>query len=340
MSKNKKTTIKDIADELGVSNALVSFVLNGKNKEKRISDKMTKKVLDVARQMNYKPNYLAKSLRTGKSQIIALIIADISNPFFAKFARHIEIEASKYKFKVVFANSDENKKKFANELELLKERKVDGFILTPPIGCENELIQLQKEKFPFVIVDRLFEKIRTHTVNINNYQAGFDATMRLINNNRKNIAIVNVNNQLFTMKQRANGYKDALIQSGISVNQALMKHLKFSHDKKLIMKAIQELIKEGIDGILFTTSKLTMLGYECLMEMEINIPKDLSIISFDNMDAYRVTRTPISAVVQPIELMSKEAVRILIEMMKGNEGSNPYESVVKNVNFLYRESCP
>ncbi|MDA7855436.1 LacI family transcriptional regulator, partial [Cyclobacteriaceae bacterium] len=105
MSKNKKTTIKDIADELGVSNALVSFVLNGKNKEKRISDKMTKKVLDVARQMNYKPNYLAKSLRTGKSQIIALIIADISNPFFAKFARHIEIEASKYKFKVVFANS-------------------------------------------------------------------------------------------------------------------------------------------------------------------------------------------------------------------------------------------
>ena len=76
------------------------------------------------------------------------------------------------------------------------------------------------------------------------------------------------------------------------------------------------------------------------MEMEINIPEDISIISFDNMDAYRVTRTPISAVVQPIELMSKEAVRILIEMMKGNEGSNPYESVVKNVNFLYRESCP
>lgn len=336
---SKSSTIKDIAEQLGVSKALVSFVLNGKSKEKRISSQMTKKVLDLAKQMNYKPNYLAKSLRTGKSHTIALIIADISNPFFAKFARHIEIEASKYDYKVIFANSDEKEERFSAELEVLKNRQVDGFILIPPIGSENELLTLQKEKVPFVVVDRIFKKVNTHTVIIDNYQAGYEATLRLIGNHRGNIAIINVNNQLFTMKQRVKGYHDALIQSGFTVNPALIKHLKFSHDKKLIMKAIQEVIREGSDGILFTTSKLAILGLECFIELGIDIPEDISVISFDDMDAYKVAFTPISAIVQPIEQMSKEAVRILMKMMDGGYNTDEYEKIMLAVNFIYRESC-
>ena len=121
----KKSTIKDIAKELGVSNALVSFVLNGKSKEKRISDEMTARVLEVARNMNYTPNYLAKSLRNGKSNNLGLIIADISNPFFAKLARHVEIEASKYGYKVIFSNSDEKKSVFTTQLNVLKNGQVD-----------------------------------------------------------------------------------------------------------------------------------------------------------------------------------------------------------------------
>ena len=89
-----------------MSKALVSFVLTGKSKEKRISKEMTLKVMELAKSLNYKPNYLAKSLRTGKSNTIALIVADISNPFFAKIARYVEIEASKYNYKVIFGNSD------------------------------------------------------------------------------------------------------------------------------------------------------------------------------------------------------------------------------------------
>jgi LacI family transcriptional regulator len=313
--------------------------MNGKSKEKRISAKMTKKVLDLARQMNYKPNYLAKSLRTGKSHTIALIIADISNPFFAKFARHIEIEASKYDYKVIFANSDEKEDRFSAELEVLKTRQVDGFILIPPIGSEQDLINLQNEKVPFVVVDRLFKKVNTHTVIIDNYQAAYEATTRLIQNDRRKIAIINVNNQLFTMKQRVKGYRDALVQHGIKVNPALIKQLKFSHDKKLIMKAIQEVVKEGTDGILFTTSKLAILGLECFVELGIQIPQDLSVISFDDMDAYKVAFTPISAIVQPIEEMSMEAVRILMKMMEGSYDRDEYENVMLGVNFIYRESC-
>jgi LacI family transcriptional regulator len=335
----KKSTIKDIAEQLGVSKALVSFVLTGKSKEQRISAKMTKKVLELAERMDYKPNYLAKSLRTGKSLTIALIIADISNPFFAKLARFLEIEASNYNYKVIFGNSDEKKEKFATELDVLKSRQVDGFILFPPIGSEKELLALKKQKIPFVVVDRLFKSVKSHSVIINNYQSGYEATQRLINNKRKNIAILNVNNELFTMKQRVKGYRDALRFNGIPVKPPLIKNLKFSHEKKLVMDAIEEIVAAGADGLLFTTSKLAILGIECLRELGVSIPENISVISFDDMDAYKVAYTPISAIDQPLEQMSKEAVRILMRMIAGHYGNGEYENIMLDVNFIFRESC-
>ena len=339
MAKKKKTTINDIAMELGVSKSLVSFVLNGKSKEKRISEAMTKKVLEVADRLNYKPNYLAKSLRTGKSNTIALILADISNPFFARIARFVEIEASKYKYKIIFANSNEKKSQFTAELAVLKNRHVDGFILIPPIGSEKELLGLQKQKIPFVLVDRYFKDLDNHAIVINNYQAGYEATARLIQNQRKKVAILNVNNELLTMKQRVEGYKDALQQNGVELNPSLIKQLKFSHEKKLVMQAIREIIQEGADGLFFTTSKLTIIGIECLRDLGIRIPEDIAVMSFDDMDAYKITYTPISAVVQPIEQMSKAAVKTLIGLIEGDLSSESSENKVFDVDFVYRASC-
>jgi LacI family transcriptional regulator len=336
----KNSTLKDIANQLGVSKTLVSFVLNGKSKEKRISKEMANKVLDLAAKLNYKPNYLAKGLRTGKSMTLALIIADISNPFFAKFARHLEIEASKYDYKLIFANSDEQKDKFASELNFLKNGQVDGFILTPPIGSESELKALKKEKIPFVVLDRYFEKVKTNTVLIDNFQAGFDATQRMIDNGRSRIAIINTNKELHTMSQRVSGYKSALAFSGSESKPELIRHLPFNQDKSSIMEVINSIIDCKADGLIFTTSKLAILGIECLRELDIKIPEQISVLSFDEMDAYRLCYTPISAVVQPIEEMSKEALRILIQMIDQTTSTDKLENVMIDVDFIFRESCP
>jgi len=335
----RKSTIGDIARELGVSKALVSFVLNGKSKEKRISDEMTAKVLEVARRLNYVPNYLAKSLREGKSDTLGLIVADISNPFFAKLARYVEIEASRFNYKVIFSNSDERKGKFASQLNILKNGQVDGFILTPPIGSEAQLLMLKKQKIPFVVVDRVFKGVDCHTVIIDNYRAGYDATLRLIKNNRKNIAVLNVNNQLIIMQNRVKGFKAALEKSGLKVNPSLIKHLRFSHEKHSIMKAIQEIIAAGADGLLFTTNKLGVLGIECLRELGARIPEDISVFSFDDTLAYEVSYTPISAIVQPLERMSKNAVRILMGIIAGKYAADQYEHIELPVDFVYRASC-
>src|SRR5690554_5970656 len=103
----KKTSLNDIAESLGVSRTLVSLVLNGKGREHRISEKVCKKVLARAKELNYQPNQIAKGLRTGKTNTIGLIIADLANPFFGKLGREIENEASKHGYRLIFCSSDE-----------------------------------------------------------------------------------------------------------------------------------------------------------------------------------------------------------------------------------------
>ena len=335
----KRTKISDIANQLGVSVTLVSFVLNGKSKEMRISDEMRLKVLELAERMNYKPNYHAKSLRTGKSHTIGLIVADISNPFFAQIARYVEKEASKYNYQVLFSSSDENKVKFATQLEVLKDRTVDGFILTPPIGSDTILIDLVNEKKHFVIIDRIFENVNATSININNYQAAYNATIRLIQNNRKKIALLNVNYELISMQQRAKGYMDALSDQGFEINPALIKNLEFSHEKSLVSTAIQEIIANQADAVLFTTNKLGIFGIESIREMGLSIPENLSIISFDDTDAYRISSTTISTIEQPLEKMCKEAVTILIKLIEGSFVSEAPPKIQLEVRFIPRESC-
>jgi len=283
----KNSTINDIAKQLGVSNALVSFVLNGKNKEMRISDKMTSKVLALAEKMNYTPNYFAQSLKKGTSSTLGLIVADISNSFFAKIARYIETEALHYGYQVIFSNSDENLTKFAQQLQVLKNRKVDGLILTPPAGSD----------------------------------------------------VINIIPELFNMEQREKGFIDALRNNGISINQALIKHFEFNHIKEHITEAIRDIIQNKADAVLFASNKIGVLGLECMLKLGVNIPDDISVISFDETLEYRLSSTPITAVTQPLEQMSKEAVRILINTIEDKYIDGQYESIELDADFVYRKSC-
>ena len=336
----KKITSKDIAKALGISRTVVSFVLNGKSEEMRISKELTKKVLDYMEASNYQPNYMAQSLKTGKTFTIGLIVADIANPFFAKMAREVEQEVSKKGYSVIFCSSDENKKNFNFQLENLKNRQVDGLLLTPPINSTKILTSLISQKIPFVIIDRIFENLNANSVIINNHKSAYDATKRLINNKRMNVALINVNNELITMNQRTKGYVDALTDCGIKVNPELIKQLKFSNVTEDVNEAIAEVIKNNADAILFTTNKLGVTGIQAISNLKKRIPDDIAVISFDDTDAYAVAKTPITAIKQPLELMSKEAVRILIKLIENAEENVAPEQVVLDTNFIIRESCP
>lgn len=338
----KKTSLKDIANQLGVSKTLVSFVLNGKEKEFRINEDICKRVLEVAKELNYQPNRIAQGLRTGKTNTIGLIIADIANPFFGKLGREIEQEAANYGYRVIFCSSDENAEKSKQQITMLQQSQVDGYIISPPKYSEEQIMALAKGKIPFVLIDRYFPEIECNYIVVDNFNAAYGATNHLLKLGRKRIANITVNLDLINMKERTDGYKQALIDAGIDVDNSLIKALPFSHDNTDVARAIKELVenKENkVDAILFSTSKLGINGIESISALGLKIPDDIAIISFDDPDAYRICSSPVTVVDQPLKEIGKTAVQVLMEEIKSSDNNREIQKITLKTDFIVRKSC-
>ena len=337
----KRTSINDIAKKVGVSKTLVSFVLNGKAKEFRISDEICKKVQDAAKEMNYQPNRLAQSLRTGKTNTIGLIIADIANPFFGILGREIEQEAAKSGYRIIFCSSDENPEKSKQQIGMLQQSQVDGYIISPPMYSEDQVFGLVKNNVPLVLIYRFFPEIDSNYVGINNFEAAYKAATHLIKLGRKRIACISVNKDMINMRERTDGYRQALVDGNLEVDENLVKVLTFSHDNKELVKALKELFgkKENrkADAILFSTSKLGIMGIEYISSLGINIPHDVAVVSFDNPDAYKICISPVTVVNQPLKEIGKTAVQVLLNKIKHPEAKS--QQIILKTEFIIRKSC-
>lgn len=214
----KKISLKDIANRVGVSTALVSYVLNNQ-KEGRINKEVAQKIRETAKQLNYRTNQVARSLKTNKTYTIGLIVADISNPFFSALARIIEDEADNNNYTVIFGSSDENSKKSEKLMETFLNRQVDGLIIAPPENSESQIQYLQEQDIPFVLIDRYFPDIKTNWVAIDNYTAAYKAVKHFIDIGRKKIGMITFNSSIFTIEERTRGYLSAMKQNGIKFEE-------------------------------------------------------------------------------------------------------------------------
>lgn len=316
--------------------------MNGKGKEHRISDEQCKKVIQVAKEMDYQPNQIAKGLRTGKTNTIGLIIADIANTFFGKLGREIETEAAKYGYRVVFCSSDEKAEKSKQQIEMLSQGQVDGFIISPPKNSEDQIRKLSRSGKPYVLIDRYFPEIDSNYVVIDNEEAAYNATRHLIKRGYKRIACITVNADLVNMKDRVLGYKNALLDSQVEVDEDLIKVLPFSHESKDVYKAIKQLsgkISNGIDAIFFTTSKVGIMGIESLNKLGLAIPDDIAIVSFDDPDVYKICYSPVTAVAQPLADIGKMAIDVLLARINNPKSSIKTQKITLRANFIVRNSC-
>jgi len=337
----KKISLNDIAQQLGVSKTLVSLVLNGKAKEHRISDEIRKKVIALAKELNYQPNQIAKGLRTGRTNTIGLIIADMANPFFGKLGREIEREASRHGYRVMFCSSDEKAENAKQQIEMLQQGQVDGFIISPPSGSEAQIRALEKSKTPYVLIDRYFPEIESNYIIVDNFQASYEGTEHLISNGCKRIACISINAGMVNMDNRLEGYKKALVEASIEVDESLIKILPFSHEINDVMKAIKELTTKTeakIDAILFTTSKVGIMGLQCLHSLKLKIPDDIAVVSFDDPDAYKISQPPITAIAQPLEEIGRQSVKILLEVVHNRKGKKVLHEIMLKTKFVIRDS--
>lgn len=314
----KRVSLKDIAKKIGVSVALVSYVLNGKEKEMRIGSEVVRKVRQAAEEMNYEPNQIARSLRMGSTKTIGLVVADISNPFFGHLARIVEDEALTMGYTVIFGSSDENEVKSGKVLNTFLNRQVDGYIIVPSEGTAKQISSLLRRKRPVVLVDRYFPEISCSHIVLNNYQATFDATSYFLDRGLKKIALVAYKNSLIHMKERERGFAEAMMQHDMNPQDYIVE-VPFQHSLKEMEVALNDFLKrnKNTEAMIFANNGLSLEGLFYMQKHKIKIPGDIAFIGFDGGEAFDLYSTPLSYVKQPLEEMGKEAVKVLMDIIKG-----------------------
>ena len=330
-------TIKDIASFVGVSYSTVSLVLNGKAEESRISDELTNKILVAAKELDYKPNILARNLRKGKTNTIGFVISDISNAFFIKLSRNVEQNALKYGYRLLFAGSDEDDKKCEDVIDTFISMKVDGLIIAATPGIEKTIKKLILQKFPFVLVDRYFPQVDTNYVILDNWQSSYNAVNYLIKKGKRRIATFAYSTPFFHMNERLNGYKAALKDNNIQFDKELVPEIPFliSVDSDVIKKHIHHLVKEcKIDAIYFQTNRTALPGIQALYEHDTE--KYLMVVCFDDNEFFKLLNPPISSLIQPIEELGAESVRILIDEINNKRNNRMKSKTVYSARFVER----
>lgn len=317
MSKEKKTSIKNLAASLGVSTSLVSIVLNGKARQYRISEEMAKRVIKRAEEMNYSPNLVAKNLRGGKSQLIGVIVTDISNPFYSSISRIIEDRANELNYTVLFSSSDEDLESTKRLIKVLISKGVDGVIIVPCDGSKDAIAELKDDDVPLVLVDRNFPDLGVSYSCLDNFKATRLATQHLIDQGYSKISVVSYATQMNHILERVAGYESVMNAAGLARNISVSR-INLSNPRSEVYDALDRLLKNKTDALICLTNMLSINGIYCLKEMKVKIPEDLAFIGFNRSDVFNLLDSPVTYIKQPVETIAIEAVNMVVDRITGS----------------------
>lgn len=335
--KRKRPSLRDIASNLKVSVTTVSFVLNGKAREMGISEGVTQKILDYAEKINYTPNQLAQSLRTGKTNIIVFMVEDISNSFFARLARIIEIIAYKKGYKVIFCSNENSDSRTKELLNIFKDRKVDGYIIIPSVGAKPQIQALLEEHIPVVLFDRYIPGLETNYVVIDNENATYKASRHLIENGYQKIGLITIKTKQTQMIDRLKGYKRAMKEAKLELKVLEIPPMQDLSAAEKIMKNFFE-ENSSLDSVFFTTNYLAQHGLLVIRESFPKYLKTWGIMAFDDNEFFRIYVPSISAVAQPLQAIGENLMTIILQLMKESDKEVPLQQVVLASELKKRDS--
>lgn len=337
----EKVGIKDVAKHAGVSISLVSYVLNGKAVEKQVKKETAEKIIQAAKELNYRPNLIAKSLKISKTNSIGLMVADINYRFSSGITKAIEEEAKKHNYTVIYGSSNESKEGFESLLNVFLERRVDGLIIIAVDDCEEQIRLLETYDIPFILVDRIFSGLHTNYISLDNFRASYNATEYLIKQGHRRIAFCNYDKNFFHLRERDRGYQQALEDYQVPFDPNLLLLISNSEHRRdeNVRNALMPLLTKDqrrCDAVFFATDTLTICGLKYIVEANLRVPEDVSVMSFDEHDAYGIFYCPITYSRQPLEEMGKQAVRTLVDVM-GSVGVK--KQITLEANIVKGKSC-
>ncbi len=328
-------TLKDVAALANVHPSTVSRVLRNVENLK-ISDDTKERIFKAIKELNYQPDQTARSLRMKKSFTIGLIIPNIASPYFIGIARSLDAECTKEGYTLVISDTNENQEKEIKAVYDLYSRGVDGLVIAPVQDSDEHIKDLIDKKFPFVLIDRYFEKYDTNAVICNDKESAYKAVKHFIELGHKRIGFISGRPNLYPVVQRLEGYKNALEENNLEFNQDLI----FSSSPTLddAYEAAIKLMKLPVPptAILITGTIITFGVLKAIIEKKKTVPNDLSIIAFTDTILASYFMSPISTVSHKVDEIGMKVFEILFKHMKSDE--LPYSKVVINTNFVDRNS--
>lgn len=328
-------SIKDVAKEAQVSIATVSRVLNNIDV---VNEDTKKKVLDAIDKLGYRPNIVARSLKTQRSRTLGIIIPDISNEFYPEIVRGAEDVANIYNYNIMLCNTDLDPEKEMEYLRVLREKMADGVLYMSNSLEPNILELIDKLGFPIVLVETRDKDKKLHSVTIDNLKAAKEGVQYLINKDNKNIVYIGTHEDMANAASlRYQGYKKALEENKIELDEGLVSFggMKAKDGYNAIHNILSN--KKDIDAIFCASDEIAMGAINALRDKGIKVPEDIDVMGFNNIYSADIFYPKLTTVAQPMYDMGSVGMRMLIKSINKEELEK--QNYVLDYEIIERDSC-
>ena len=331
----KQVTLRDIAKLTGFSINTVSRALNNKD-EVRAETRM--KILEAAERLGYRPNRLAKGLRSNKTGTIGVVVTDVANPFFSALVKGIARAARDLDYSIILQDSDEDYAGEEEAIQVLLAEQVDGILITPVQSQRGTIERLCEAHFPFVLVGRFFPGLQTNYVIPDDYQGGFMATEHLLKQGHRNIAMINGPLHISSARERFEGFSDALKTYGVPVNRSQVVTGALTVEEGLALARSILVQTPRPSGIVCYSDFVAFGVMQAIREVGLSIPEDIAVVGFDDVRMASCLQVSLTTIKSPKEELGKQAVQSLVARLEDNHNNPGTKGIRLDVRLVARES--
>lgn len=325
-------TMKDIARLAQVSTSTVSHVINN---SRFVSEEIREKVQKVVKELNYTPSALARSLKVNETKTIGMLVTATSNPFFAEVMAGVEQYCQQNHYNLIIATTNGDAERLQHHLQTLIQRKVDGLLLM----CGDARLNTDESlniPLPMVVVDWWFTELNADKIFENSTSGGYLATKTLIDAGHSDIAIITGNLKKSLAKNRLEGYKKALYEANIPLNPnwIIESHFDFAGGLAGMNSLLTQ--SEKPTAVFACSDTIALGAYQAVWQQGLNVPQDISIIGYDDIELAKYLSPPLSTISQPKAELGKLAVETLLKRIRSQ--AKDFQTIMLEPELVLRDS--
>jgi LacI family transcriptional regulator len=327
-------TIRDVAKRAGVSPITVSRVINDSG---YVSPATRQRVEIAIADLQYVPNTLARSLRSKRTKTIALVLTDVTNPFWTTVARGVEDAASDQGFNMVLCNTDESETKQANYLTVLLEKRVDGILLVPALSSAEPIELIHRQGTHVVVLDRRVPCSHVDVVRCDSEGGAYQLTRLLVSLGHRRIAMLSGPKDVSTAVDRVEGYRRALAEAGLDVDESLIYYGEFMQSAGYEMMGRVLSITPWPTAVFGGNNFIAIGALRALREVGLSVPEDIALVTFDDLPMTLLIDPFLTVATQPAYEMGRQATELLLARLSGQSPPD-YQEIVLPTEIIVRQS--